>query len=1478
VNDFATAGSIANTSRPANLPAHAPHPIIAPTGSPGLNSVIDVVNLTVSPFQSAPPAEQGVAGAVAQGLGGVMGLVGAPAMIIDTAFAAMTAPIAAMFPSMPAVTLLGMHVGVPHAHTHPPSLIPPAPPVPLPSMGMLVGSGAVTVMIGGMPAARAGDIGISVTCGSLAPPFEVFTGSSNVFIGGARAARVMDITKHCNPTSMGPFAIAMGAAGVVAGAAGAMAANNIFAAAQAAADAAVLAVKLLCGKDPGIPPGMGTLVGPPVPNVLIGGFPCPPVGEMAVGALLRGLQKALKALKGLAKKGNGHCAEGSHPIYLVTGENFDSFVDFVSGGLFEWRRHYTTARFRADSPIGHGWRHFYQRSLRVRLHRAVFTDWDGVAVEFPRFERGSTVTRAEGYVLQRLARGHYRLSHRSDPVMEFMGGEFDGELRLYKISKQGRELEFSYDVVGRLAGATETAARSDERRQYQFAYDDDGHIVQLIEVPVAQPGAWAKPDPVVRAAYSYSKTRDLSQAMNAMAGVWTYEFDAFHRLTKQTDPRHYSYTFKYDANGRCVAAAGQDGLWSCKVEYFPEENRTRYTENGSATRDFHYDKDGYVTKIVDPYGGEFVRERDGEGKLVKEVDSGGRTDEWLYDADGAHVARIDRFGNVFPPELDQPKVPNAFERVLPSTPLGWQFAGLIEPSPQAMLGLEPSALYSIPPELESQAQHCFRVRDERQGPLPKPRVERDLMGRTTREVDELGRSRQWEYDATGNVISMRDRDGQTTTRHTVSWNLVGQQVDAVGNAMTYQHSQIEQVVGVADPLGNETRYDYDLKERLVRVHRHDRVRDEYVYDDGDHLIEKRDGTGQVLFTNEPHDNHFVKKRTLASGGFHEYDYDARGRIIEASTQDHEVTLKYQGNGPPMRDMRDEKGVDHRWYGPTWWTTVLEKFTLSSTTGASRAELVDPMGGATLVSHDKTGCVRRYCSNGTVEIAQYDAEGRLEARLAYKRDRFGRTTGWSTSYTYTAEGDLVQVVDTARGTTRFEVDAAHRLIGELTPRNERHTYRQDPAGNVVSKPGLPTLGVGKGNLLVSSQYEAFEHDARDHLGERRRRDGARTRYIYDSSDMLVRVEGIAADGTPEPAWEAKYDGLARRISTERAGKKREFYWDHDRLAAEIFPDGHLRVYQYAGRKALVPIGFIEYEHKEADPGSGKSYHVFSNPVGMPLCIEDERGEIVWWAERVDPYGRIDVRPGAKVEYNLRWPGHYFDPETSLHYNRYRYYDPGLGRYLQSDPLGYGGSPVNLYAYCPNPLVEVDVLGLHDTKKKGNNSEPEHERTERPAKEEEISPVTGEQVQGAHTVVEHTVDGKPVARYYVDEKGRTIRAEGLLNPPAKYQKEGVSHIKPPEFESGRDHRGHLIPERSVPHQDAVNVKENVIAEHGTKSNLSEKKKWENQAFDRSQKDPGSWSVHEPQYDGDSMRPSSVDHSLYDSKGNEVPGMSRNIENPE
>ncbi|WP_286184701.1 RHS repeat-associated core domain-containing protein [Pantoea sp. Cy-639] len=59
--------------------------------------------------------------------------------------------------------------------------------------------------------------------------------------------------------------------------------------------------------------------------------------------------------------------------------------------------------------------------------------------------------------------------------------------------------------------------------------------------------------------------------------------------------------------------------------------------------------------------------------------------------------------------------------------------------------------------------------------------------------------------------------------------------------------------------------------------------------------------------------------------------------------------------------------------------------------------------------------------------------------------------------------------------------------------------------------------------------------------------------------------------------------------------------------------------------------------------------------------------------------------------IRFQGQYHDPETGLHHNRYRYYDPRAGRFINQDPISYSGG-LNLFAYAPNPVEWVDPLGL------------------------------------------------------------------------------------------------------------------------------------------------------------------------------------------
>jgi len=112
-------------------------------------------------------------------------------------------------------------------------------------------------------------------------------------------------------------------------------------------------------------------------------------------------------------------------------------------------------------------------------------------------------------------------------------------------------------------------------------------------------------------------------------------------------------------------------------------------------------------------------------------------------------------------------------------------------------------------------------------------------------------------------------------------------------------------------------------------------------------------------------------------------------------------------------------------------------------------------------------------------------------------------------------------------------------------------------------------------------------------------------------------------------------------------------------------------------------------------SGTLYYIHNDQLGTPQALTDESGVVVWTGE-YDPFGKATVNDdadadGNAVAFNVRLPGQYYDQETGLHYNYFRYYDPGTGRYLTSDPIGLSGG-LNTYAYVGgNPLNEIDPTG-------------------------------------------------------------------------------------------------------------------------------------------------------------------------------------------
>ncbi|WP_284208689.1 RHS repeat-associated core domain-containing protein, partial [Chitiniphilus shinanonensis] len=177
------------------------------------------------------------------------------------------------------------------------------------------------------------------------------------------------------------------------------------------------------------------------------------------------------------------------------------------------------------------------------------------------------------------------------------------------------------------------------------------------------------------------------------------------------------------------------------------------------------------------------------------------------------------------------------------------------------------------------------------------------------------------------------------------------------------------------------------------------------------------------------------------------------------------------------------------------------------------------------------------------------------------------------------------------------------------------------------------------------------------------------------------------------WDYRYNALGQRVKkTDNASNTTLFVYDEQgQLLGEYDGSGQPRLDTIWLEN--LPVAVVQ-----AATPAPKVYYAWADHLGTPRQLSNPADtKVVWEWAIAEPFGQSSANAdpdndGQQLVYNLRFPGQYFDAETGRYYNYFRDYDPRIGRYIQSDPIGLVGG-VNTYSYSNgNSITYSDPLGL------------------------------------------------------------------------------------------------------------------------------------------------------------------------------------------
>ncbi|QIC74316.1 RHS repeat protein [Acinetobacter indicus] len=788
-----------------------------------------------------------------------------------------------------------------------------------------------------------------------------------------------------------------------------------------------------------------------------------------------------------------------------------------------------------------------------------------------------------------------------------------------------------------------------------------------------------------------------------------FDLDGFTYRIRLADGREKWYSRdQYKRITRQIDFEGRE----TQQEYNDQDQLIKIVQpNGGVIR-FAYDEQGNLVETKDPEGNIWKREYDAKGNISKEINPLGHITQYKYNNDNQLIEVIDAKGGSKKIQYNELGQMTSYTDCSGKSST-WEY------DEEGSLTAEQTANNKV-------VQYLYSTQGRDKGQLQsivypdglKEHFEHDEEGRLLKHIDTKGLVTEYQYNATG---------------------LLEQRIDANRHRIGYQWDKQGRIKKLINQNQAEYLFDYNQYGYLVREQAFDGEEKHYSYhDESGRLSEIRQpniltqfdyyADGQIASKSFTH-LHTGKKQT------EQFDYNLNSQLSRASNEVSQIDFYRNTLGQLVREHQHYKIAGLRPLTAVLRYEYDELGNLIKTIrpdGQEQANLSYGSGHLYAIALNKQDVVSfqrddlhrettRLLANGLIQTKHYNDVGLLSSQLIQPEQETQDYLQYQAHrhYHYDQNYLLNQVEDSRLGKLNYQYDPIGRLITTQSA-HKTESFSFDPAGNLIDPVSASSTAQIKNNLVRSYQGKHYHYDAQGNVIEAKQA-GKTLKLTWDNQNRLIRSDhnGQVTD--------YGYDVFGRRLYKKTVDALTLFGWNGDLMIWESRKseqDSYTKHYLYEPN-SFVPLlqagykGFIQLiETPDYAEYQSKPYSVYKDPVwrndtrknrveleqitfyhcdqvGTPQTMTNARGECVWEITQ-DTWGStLDIKtvnPDNPFEQsNLRFQGQYYDQETGLHYNRYRYYEPHSARYMSKDPIGLEGG-MNSSSYVSDPTQWVDPYGL------------------------------------------------------------------------------------------------------------------------------------------------------------------------------------------